>query len=224
MQKYRTIVADPPWFLEMGKSRTMGERGGWNKAEYMGIAELQYPQMTVEQIAALEIPAEKDAHCYIWTINKYVEQTYQIMRAWGFKPSQLLTWGKAPMGLGLGLGGTFVNTSEFILFGRRGNLKAKQRIDSTWWNWKRGVHSQKPEAFQDMVEAVSHPPYLEMFARRYRLGWDVWGNEVSPHVEIPVRSLTTACTGLAGFSASPSESTLEVFTGQVGLSQPTANQ
>lgn len=36
--------------------------------------------------------------------------------------------------------------------------------------------------------------------------------------------LTTACTGLAGFSASPSESTLEGFTGQVGLSQPTANQ
>jgi hypothetical protein len=38
------------------------------------------------------------------------------------------------------------------------------------------------------------------------------------------RRLTTACTGLAGFSASPSESTLEGFTGQVGLSQPTANQ
>lgn len=38
------------------------------------------------------------------------------------------------------------------------------------------------------------------------------------------RLLTTACTGLAGFSASPSESTLEGFTGQVGLSQPTANQ
>ena len=189
MQKYRTIVADPPWILKMGKSRTMGEHGGWNKAEYMGIAELQYPQMTVEQIAALEIPAEKDAHCYIWTINKYVEQTYQIMRAWGFKPSQLLTWGKTPMGLGLG--GTFVNTSEFILFGRRGNLPAKTRIDSTWWNWKRGAHSQKPEAFQDMVEAVSHPPYLEMFARRYRLGWDVWGNEVSPNVEIQLRLPTS---------------------------------
>ena len=40
----------------------------------------------------------------------------------------------------------------------------------------------------------------------------------------PERHLTTACTGLAGFSASPSESTLEGFTGQSGLSQPAANQ
>lgn len=38
------------------------------------------------------------------------------------------------------------------------------------------------------------------------------------------KRLTTAYTGLAGVAASPSESTLEGFTGQVGLSQPTANQ
>jgi hypothetical protein len=61
MQKYRTIVADPPWILKMGKSRTIGEHGGWNP-KYISIAPLQYPQMTIEQIAALEIPAEKDAH------------------------------------------------------------------------------------------------------------------------------------------------------------------
>jgi len=182
MKLYKTITADPPWILEMGKSRTVGERGGWNKPEYMGIAPLQYQQMTVEQIAALEIPSEKDAHCYIWTINKYIEQTYSIMRAWGFRPVQLLTWAKSPMGLGMG--GSFVNTTEFVLFGKRGSLKEKQRIDTTWWNWKRGEHSKKPEAFQDIVEAVSHPPYLEMFARRYRLGWDVFGNEVESNVSI----------------------------------------
>jgi N6-adenosine-specific RNA methylase IME4 len=179
---YRTIVADPPWMLEMGKSRTMGEHGGWNKPEYVAIAQLQYPQMTVEEIAALQIPAEKDAHCYIWTINKYVDETYDIMRAWGFKPAQLLTWAKTPMGLGFG--GAFCTTTEFVLFGRRGNLSAKSRIDTSWWNWKRGLHSEKPEAFQDIVEQISPGPYLEMFARRYRLGWDVFGNEVDSHVQI----------------------------------------
>jgi N6-adenosine-specific RNA methylase IME4 len=28
-----------------------------------------------------------------------------------------------------------------------------------------------------MVEQVSPGPYLEMFSRRARLGWDTWGDE-----------------------------------------------
>jgi N6-adenosine-specific RNA methylase IME4 len=52
-----------------------------------------------------------------------------------------------------------------------------QRSDTRWFNWPRGAHSQKPEAFLDLVESVSPGPYLEMFARRDRLGWDTWGNE-----------------------------------------------
>jgi len=58
------------------------------------------------------------------------------------------------------------------------------RHPSTWWNWPVGKHSEKPEAFQDLVEQVSSGPYLELFARRRRLGWDVWGNEVDNDVEI----------------------------------------
>lgn len=51
------------------------------------------------------------------------------------------------------------------------------RQASSWFAWKRGAHSQKPEAFIDLVEQVSPPPYVELFSRRHRLGWDVWGNE-----------------------------------------------
>ncbi len=58
------------------------------------------------------------------------------------------------------------------------------RTDGRWFQWPRGRHSQKPEAFQDLVETVSPGPYLEMFARRQRLGWDTWGNEALNHVEL----------------------------------------
>ena len=44
----------------------------------------------------------------------------------------------------------------------------------------------KPEAFLDLVEAVSPGPYLELFARRNRLGWDTWGNESLEHVSLEV--------------------------------------
>jgi N6-adenosine-specific RNA methylase IME4 len=58
------------------------------------------------------------------------------------------------------------------------------RAPSSWFDWPRGVHSAKPEAFLDIVESVSPGPYLEMFARRNRLGWDTWGNESLEHVEM----------------------------------------
>jgi N6-adenosine-specific RNA methylase IME4 len=64
-----------------------------------------------------------------------------------------------------------------VLFARRGSLLSSTHIDRNWWQWSRSAHSQKPEAFIDLVEQVSPGPYVELFARRHRLGWDVWGNE-----------------------------------------------
>jgi N6-adenosine-specific RNA methylase IME4 len=119
--------------------------------------------------------ADENAHLYVWTINRYVEETYDVARAWVFEPKTLLTWAKRPMGLGPG--GAFSQTSEHILFCRRGRDISKARIDTTWWSWPRGRHSAKPDAFQDIVEQVSPGPYVELFARRDRLGWDTWGNE-----------------------------------------------
>jgi len=179
---FRCVVADPPWKLPIGKTRTQnGETASeWNQPEYAERYELQYPQMTVEEICALKVPAADDAHCYIWTINRYIEETYDVARAWGFEPSTMLYWLKQPMGLGLG--GAFVPCVEPILFCRRGKLAVKRRCDRNWWGWPRGKHSQKPEEFQTVVESVSPGPYLEMFARRKRPGWSSWGNEVTSDV------------------------------------------
>lgn len=166
--EYRTIVADPPWEVERGPE--------W--ASNGAARPLVYPTMTLDQIFNLPVSllSCRDAHLYIWTINKYIEQTYGLARAWGFEPSTLLFWLKQPRGIGLG--GTFVQCVEPILFCRKGSLPAKRRYDRNWWGWPRGEHSQKPEEFQTIVESVSPGPYLEMFARRKRDGWDVWGNEV----------------------------------------------
>jgi N6-adenosine-specific RNA methylase IME4 len=172
--RYRTIVADPPWDVKRGPDWGSGGKS----------RDLPYPTMTVDEIAALPVAglAEKRAHLYVWTINAYIEDTYEIARHWGFRPVVLLTWCKEPHGIGLG--GTYVQTTEHILFCRRGVCPASERVDTTWWKWARGEHSAKPEAFLDIVEAVSPAPRLEMFSRRARLGWDTWGNEALQHVEI----------------------------------------
>jgi N6-adenosine-specific RNA methylase IME4 len=172
---YRTIVADPPWTVK--RLESPGAKGFGTGTGPLRSVAFSYPTLTVEEIAGLPVEglAEDDAHLYLWTINAYVEQAYAVARAWGFRPSTLLTWCKAPMGLGPG--GAYSITTEFILFSRRGSLPPLRRFDSTWWAWKRGQHSAKPEAFIDLVEQVSPGPYVELFARRHRLGWDVWGNE-----------------------------------------------
>ncbi len=63
-------------------------------------------------------------------------------------------------------------------------LETRQAVTSRWFTWNRGAHSAKPDAFLDLVETVSPGPYLELFARRQRLGWDTWGNEALEHVRI----------------------------------------
>jgi N6-adenosine-specific RNA methylase IME4 len=175
-QKFKCIVADPPW--QVKRLESPGKYGFGTQPAVLRSVPLEYPTLSIAEIENMPVSLVSDnhAHLYIWTINKYIEETYGIARAWGFSPSALLTWAKTPMGIGLG--GTYVQTTEHVLFARRGTCKALRRIDSTWWQWPRGKHSAKPEAFQDMVETVSPGPYLELFARRRRLNWTAWGNEV----------------------------------------------
>lgn len=207
MKKYKTIVADPPWPMPKTGKQTQKSRSHsgeyitesgrienadwWNRNTGKEV-DLPYERMSIEEIINLPVMelSEKNAHLYLWTTNKFLEDAYLVSREWGFKPSTLLQWCKPPMGIGFG--GTYCNTTEFLLFCRRGSLKAKKRIDTTWFNYSRPyenghiAHSKKPEQFQDMIETVSPGPYLELFARRHRLGWDVWGNEVESNIDLKV--------------------------------------
>ncbi|MCL5736982.1 MAG: MT-A70 family methyltransferase [Actinobacteria bacterium] len=175
--KYRTIVADPPWHYK-------STLPGWQGATDTPRSTVPYGTMSIDEIAALPVRdlANVDAHLYLWTTNTHMEYAWKIARAWGFKPSTTLVWCKPPRGFA-GFP-TYNSTTEFVLFCRRGSLKATQRIDTSWFEWPRGSHSAKPEAFLDMVEQVSPGPYLELFARRNRLGWDTWGNECCEHISL----------------------------------------
>lgn len=192
MAEFRTIVADPPWKVSAGR-----EIGDYVRAadgsQPFGVRaqkarKLAYPSMTVAQIAALQVPAADNAHLYLWTVNRYLQDAFTVMFAWGFKYSTTLVWAKRPMGGGLG--GCYGLATEFCLFGRRGKLAATSRIGRNWFDWKRPYkngspnHSAKPPEFFEMVEAVSPGPRLEMFARSPRDGWSVWGNEVESDVQL----------------------------------------
>lgn len=182
--RYQTIVADPPWPYEEGWP-------GWGMSREERLA-LPYPSMTLDEIKALPVREliKPEGYVFLWTTSRYLEDAFAVARAWTLRPRQTLTWCKPARGEGPG--GMFATTTEFVIvaqrIGPRSNARGRRtlgkRIDTSWFEWPRGEHSRKPEAFLDLVEQVSPGPYLELFARRQRLGWDTWGNEAHEHVEI----------------------------------------
>jgi N6-adenosine-specific RNA methylase IME4 len=193
--QYRTIVADPPWAVKAGPAGApyMLDSDGvqrWDKVSRPS-RDLAYPSMTLGEIKALDVASvvAPNAHLYLWTINRYLEDAFDVVRSWGFIYSTTLVWAKNPMGGGLG--GAYGISTEYVLFARRGALPAIGRVKGTWFNWKRPYddrgkpkHSAKPADFFEMVEAVSPGPYLELFARERRPNWHAWGNEVESDVDL----------------------------------------
>jgi len=139
--------------------------------------------MPTSDILALPVRdlAERAAHLYLWTTNAFMVEAHEICRAWGFTPKTILTWGKVHQDdrsrASMKTGYWYRGATEHVVFGVRGSLRING-ARPTLLLWPRvGKHSEKPDAFYDMVQQASPGPYLEMFARRHRFFWDVWGNE-----------------------------------------------
>jgi len=174
-KKYQCIVIDPPWPYR----RSWDSPSNRKPRSY----EMPYTQMTVREIKDLNVADLASDNCdlYLWATQKFLPAAFSVLNEWGFRYCQTLTWCKTPRGTGQG--GLYCPTTEFIILGRIGQMPLdKKRVDSTWWSIKREQrHSQKPEFFMDIFEAMSNPARIELFARRRRLGWDAWGNEAPNH-------------------------------------------
>lgn len=174
---YRTLVVDPPWkYGKWGKASIAPKGSNYEPKDSI----LPYSTMTIDEIKNIPLDKITADNCdlYLWTTQKYLPVAFEVLKVWGFKYCQTLTWCKEPKGTGQG--GLYCPTTEFLILGRKGKMPiGKRRLDTTWWKVKRPMrHSKKPELFQDIIEKQSDNPRIELFARRKREGWDVWGNEV----------------------------------------------
>jgi N6-adenosine-specific RNA methylase IME4 len=172
--RYSTIVADPPWRFE--------NRTGKMAPEHQRL--LRYPPMTVEEICEIPVPqsAAANSHLYLWVPNALLAEGLEVMRRWGFTYKSNIVWYKirkdgGPDGRGVGF--YFRNVTELILFGVRGHMRTLQpgRTQVNILSTQKREHSRKPDEIYDIIESCSPGPYLELFARFRRPGWDQWGNE-----------------------------------------------
>lgn len=166
----RTVVADPPWW-----PRLHANTRGRSEGPYRAGPQRYYKLLTVPEIIALRPETHRKAHLYLWVINQHVDWGYEVARAWGFEPQSMITWTKSGFGTG-----QFQSNTEHVLLCRKGGPaeNAFGRTGGTYFPWPRGIHSEKPREFFALVERCSPGPYLEMFARRRRPGWEAHGDQV----------------------------------------------
>ena len=180
-KKYRTIYADPPW--------QFNNRTGKVAPEHKRLT--RYQTMKLSDIKRLPVAtlAEEKSHLYLWVPNALLPEGLEVMHAWGFEYKTNIIWEKirhdgGPDGRGVGF--YFRNVTEMLLFGIRGDKNRTLAPARSQVNIIRSVkreHSRKPDEVISLIEACSPGPYIELFARGDRLGWDMWGDQASDSYE-----------------------------------------
>jgi len=182
---YGCILADPPWsFLTYGKQRTTPHR----------TAEDHYVTMPAEDLRALDVSAvaARDCALFMWVVDSHLDEAIALGKAWGFEYKTIaFIWAKTTKAGAAGQFGFFPpetvhrigmgywtrKQAEVCLMFTRGKVKrigkgVRQIIEAP-----RREHSRKPDETHERIRALVAGPYLEMFAREPRAGWDVWGNQ-----------------------------------------------
>lgn len=172
---FGTILIDPPWRFQ--------NRTGKMAPEHKRLH--RYPTMGLQDIKALPVLplAAAKCHLYLWVPNALLPWGLELMGSWGFEYKANLVWYKirsdgGPDGRGVGF--YFRNVTELVLFGVKGSLRTREagRRQVNIVLERKREHSRKPEGLYDVIEACSPGPYLELFARHPRVGWEQWGNEM----------------------------------------------
>jgi N6-adenosine-specific RNA methylase IME4 len=186
---YRVILADPPW--PYGFPNTRKVKNGKDGDDYQTMKIQDIANLPIQELAA------DDSVCIMWAIFPQLKGALQVMESWVFDfvtgypwiktydPPAIDMFGKLIYTPVWGMGMWVRGCSELILIGKRGNAKPP---DTQWLGLiaERQAHSRKPESIYEYCESMP-APYLELFARRRREGWSVFGNQVEGSIRLPTQ-------------------------------------
>jgi len=165
--KFRIIYADPPW------------KYGNTMPDYFTTQEDHYPLMTIEELCSMDIESivDENAVLFLWTTSPILEESFQVVRAWGFKYKSSFVWDKIKHNMG------HYNSvrHEFLLVCVRGSCQPDvQKLFDSVISEERTEHSKKPEKFREIIDTIY--PFgkrIELFARDHHDGWNEFGNQLS---------------------------------------------
>jgi len=159
---FDVIVVDPPWPY------------GTEYDPYTRRAASPYPEMSLDEIREIRLPAKEDCVLWLWTTHLFMRHAFAILDAWGFREVAILTWVKDRLGLGSWLR----SKSEFCIMAVKGKPVVNLTNQSTVLFAPMREHSRKPDEFYEMVETLCPGRKLDFFSREPRPGWEQYGNDV----------------------------------------------
>ena len=164
--KYRVIYADPPWSY------------GNTQPDYHPEQRDHYPVMSLADICALPVRqwVEDDAVLFLWVTAPILEESFQVIHAWGFAYKTCFVWDKVKHNMG-----HYSSVRhELLLLATRGSCQPDvRRLFDSVLSIERTDHSTKPDEFRHIIDTIyPHGRRIELFARRRVEGWDAYGNQL----------------------------------------------
>ena len=162
---FDVIVIDPPWPYA----------GRYTPDHWYGVVANPYPEMSVDEIKAIKLPAMDDCMLWLWTTNTFIHDAFHVLEKWGFERKSILTWVKS----GLGIGYWLRNKTEHSILAIKGRpFHDPHTNESTVIHAPRREHSRKPNEFYEMVARMCLGRKLDYFSTESRPGWFQCGNEI----------------------------------------------
>jgi N6-adenosine-specific RNA methylase IME4 len=183
--RYRVIYADPPWrfatYSDKGKGRS---------------AEAHYDCLSLDDIKSFPVAtwAAPNAVLLLWATDPLLPRALEVIHAWGFAYKTVgFYWVKlnksverrlsrdwpllAERDFFTGLGFWTRANPELCLLATRGQPRRSAGDVAKLLIAPRREHSRKPEETYVRIERLLPGPYLELFARQRRPGWDGLGDQ-----------------------------------------------
>lgn len=172
-KRFGVIYADPPWEFRV-----------WSGAGKDRSADNHYKTGGLDAIKALPVEALAAENCALlmWAVMPELPGALEVIKAWGFQYKTVgFTWvkqNKSGEGLFWGMGYWTRANAEVCLLATKGKPERIAKDVHQVLLSPIMDHSRKPDEFHERIERLLPGPYLEVYARRPRKGWTVWGNEI----------------------------------------------
>jgi N6-adenosine-specific RNA methylase IME4 len=188
-ERFPVLLIDPPWSPSPWSVKGKGR----HPSAY-------YDTMSVQQIAAVPVPdfMAKDCAVFLWVTDQFLAVPFTtLFPIWGLTYSSVaFVWvktarrlaGQEPLFLiadnkdfPAGQGHTTRKNAEYCLLARRGRFGRQHNDVAQVIFAPRRANSEKPDEVYERIERLLLGPYLKLFARRRRPGWEV---ALSPEADI----------------------------------------
>jgi len=181
--KYDIIYCDPPWDYK-------GQVQHAKKGEpTTGGAIKHYSTLALSDLKKFDIPSicSDDCLLFLWSTSPHLDQAIDLMKSWGFAWATVgFAWDKQKVNPGF----YTMSQVELCLIGKRGRIPQPRgaRNIRQFVSQARGEHSAKPAEVRTRIEQMFPTQRkIELFARAKVAGWDAWGDEIEPDVQIGVK-------------------------------------